>query len=80
MIEWINLWYNSFVNRWQLPLLCKKTGALALVLRTWSYSRLASRQNSAKFRIIESYIPDEMFGFSWCLIKIQCYYSCTNAF
>jgi len=32
MAQWINLWYNSFVNRWRLPLLCEKTGAIALVL------------------------------------------------
>jgi len=29
MVQWINLlWYNSFVNRWQLPLLCEKTGPI----------------------------------------------------
>jgi len=32
MVQWINLWYNCFVNRQLLPLLYEKTGAIALVL------------------------------------------------
>ena len=32
MAQWINvLWNSSFVNPTQLPLLCEKTGALAIV-------------------------------------------------
>ena len=32
MAQWINnLWNNGFVNPKQLPLLCEKTGALAIV-------------------------------------------------
>ena len=32
MAQWINVfWNNSFANRTQLPLLCEKTGALAIV-------------------------------------------------
>ena len=32
MAQWINvLWNNGFVNPTQLPLLCEKTGALAIV-------------------------------------------------
>ena len=34
MALWINFpWNNSFVNLMQLPLLCEKTGALAIVKR-----------------------------------------------
>ena len=32
MAQWINvLWNNSFVHQTRLPLLCEKTGALAIV-------------------------------------------------
>ena len=32
MAQWINvLWNNSFVNPTRLPLLCEKTGTLAMV-------------------------------------------------
>ena len=32
MVQWINvLWNNGFVNPMRLPLLCEKTGALAIV-------------------------------------------------
>ena len=32
MAQWINiLWNNGFVNPTRLPLLCEKTGALAIV-------------------------------------------------
>ena len=32
MTQWINvLWNNSFANLIRLPLLCEKTGALAIV-------------------------------------------------
>ena len=32
MVQWINVfWNNSFVNPTRLPLLCEKTGALAIV-------------------------------------------------
>ena len=32
MAQWINvLWNNGFVNPMRLPLLCEKTGALAIV-------------------------------------------------
>ena len=32
MVQWINvLWNNGFVNPTRLPLLCEKTGALAIV-------------------------------------------------
>jgi len=27
-VQQITLWYNSFVNRWWLPLLCEKTWGL----------------------------------------------------
>ena len=32
MAQWINVfWNNSFINLMRLPLLCKKTGVLAIV-------------------------------------------------
>ena len=32
MVQWINaLWNNSFINPLRLPLLCEKSGALAIV-------------------------------------------------
>ena len=45
MVQWINfLWNNSFVNPTQLPLLCEKTGALAIVEPGLMAGRLAVRQ------------------------------------
>ena len=44
MAHWINvLWNNSFVNPARLPLLCEKTGALAIVelglTADWQFGR-----------------------------------------
>jgi len=52
MAQWINiLRYNSFVNGQQLPLLCEKTGAIALVIlglmAGWCAGRWVGRRNSA---------------------------------
>jgi len=72
-----------------IPFLCEKSEAIALVLlglmagclAGWLSSRLAGRQNSAKFRNFKIIIiPDEIFNFSLCLTKVQCYYSHINAF
>jgi len=54
-VQWINLLrYNSFVNRWKLPLFCKNTGAIMLALpglmAGWLAGWQAGRQNSVKFR------------------------------
>jgi len=46
----------------------------------WLAGRQAGRRNSAKFRNFKNYIPDEIFEFSLCLTKVQCYYRRTNAF
>jgi len=67
----------------QLPFLCGKSRAIALVLpgltAGWLSSRMASwlagRQNSAKFRNFKSYMLDEIFNFLLCLRKIWCYYT-----
>jgi len=56
MAQWINLlWYNSFVNRRQLLLLCEKTGAIALALLGLMAGRHAGRKivlNSKFLKII----------------------------
>ena len=49
MAQWINvLRNNSFVNPTRLPLLCEKTGALAIVepglTAVWQAGSLAGRQ------------------------------------
>ena len=42
MAHWINLlWNNSFVNLTRLPLLCEKTGTLAIVELGLTAGRLA---------------------------------------
>ena len=44
MVQWINiLWNNNFVNPMRLPLLCEKTGALAIVEPGLTADRQASR-------------------------------------
>ena len=44
MVQWINfLRSNSFVNLTRLPLLCEKTGALAIVEPGLMIGRLAGR-------------------------------------
>ena len=49
MVHWINIHQNnSFINRQQLPLLCGKSGAVALALLGLTADRQG--QNSAKFR------------------------------
>ena len=55
MAQWINiLWNNSFVNPMQLPLLCEKTGALAIVepglMAGRQSGRLLGRQICCKVR------------------------------
>ena len=45
MAQWINvLRNNSFINPMRLPLLCKKTGALAIVELGLTALRQAGRQ------------------------------------
>ena len=44
MVQWINILQNNgFVNPTQLPLLCEKTGALALVEPSLTVVQQASR-------------------------------------
>jgi len=76
MAQWINLfWYNSCVNRWQLPLLCEKTGAIALVLPDLRQAgRQAGRWNSAKFRTLKLYNGQNIWVFL-ALDKVRCYYT-----
>ena len=47
MAQWINiLWNNGFVNPTRLPLLCEKTGALAIVELGLRAGREAVRQTN----------------------------------
>ena len=47
MAQWINvLRINGFVNPTRLPLLCEKTGALAIVEPGFTASRQAVRQTN----------------------------------
>ena len=55
MVQWINFpWNSSFVNLTQLPLLCEKTAALAIVELGLMAGRPAGRplgrQNCWKFK------------------------------
>ena len=55
MAQWINvLWNNGFVNPTRLPLLCEKTGALAIVepglTAGWQAGRPAGRRICCKVR------------------------------
>ena len=44
MAQWIKvLWNNGFINPTQLPLLCEKTGALAIVKPGLTAGRQAGR-------------------------------------
>ena len=44
MVLWINIfWNNGFVNPTRLPLLCEKTGALAIMEPDLTASRRADR-------------------------------------
>jgi len=69
-----------------LPLLCEKSGAIALVLPGLTAGRQAGWLAgwladeivlNLKFW---NYILDEIFEFSLCLTKVQCYYRCINTF
>ena len=47
MVQWTNVfWNNGFVNSTQLPLLCEKTGALAIVEAGLTAGRKAVRQTN----------------------------------
>ena len=51
MAQWINvLRKNGFVNPTQSPLLCEKTGALAIVKPGLMAGRLLGRQNCCKVK------------------------------
>ena len=51
MAQWINiLWNNSFINPMRLPLLCEKTGALAIVEPGLMAGRLLGRRICCKVR------------------------------
>ena len=54
-MQWINvLWKNSFINPMQLPFLCEKTGALAIVepgyMAGWQFVRPLGRRICCKVR------------------------------
>ena len=59
MVQWINvLQNNSFINPTQLPLLCEKTGAIALaqpgLMAGWLSSRLSGRRMLVHLEIFKS--------------------------
>ena len=57
MAQWINfLWNSSFVNATRLPLLCEKTGVLAIVELGLTTGRPLGRQNCCKVRKFKFYI------------------------
>ena len=59
LAQWINvLWNNSFVNPMRLPLLCEKTGALAIVKPGLTVERILGRRNCCKVRKIKFCIFD----------------------
>ena len=54
MAQWINLnRNNSFVNQTRLPLLCKKSGAILLVLVGLTAGRQAGRQTGRQTKYCE---------------------------
>ena len=73
MAQWMNLYWNSsFINRMQLPLLCKAILLLLVGLTAvWQAVRSKLFKNSQWIALV---------GFSRRLAKVQCYYSVTNAF
>ena len=49
MAQWTNLnRNNNFVNLWQLPLLCKISGAVHIALVGLTANRLAGRQMKSR--------------------------------
>ena len=81
MEQWMNLHRNNiFVNRMQLPLLCEKSGAILLVLVGLTAGQQAVIQNTGRFENFKNSLRITSVGFLQCLMKIQCYYSVTNAF
>ena len=63
MVQWINvLWNNSFINPMKLPLLCEKTGALAIVkmgfMAGWQAGKPLGRQKCYKVRNLKFCIFD----------------------
>ena len=93
MAQWINLHRNNiFVNWTRLPLLCKKSGAILLVLvglmAAWQSGRLAGqqsgrpavRQNKGRFEKFWNPLLIALLGILRRFTKVQCYCSVTNVF
>ena len=79
MVQWIDLHRNnSFVNRTQLPMLCKKSGVMLLVLVGFMTGRPAIRRNTGRFENFKNSLWIASVGFSRLSTKVQCYYSVTN--
>ena len=69
---------SSLVNRTRFPLLCKKSGAILLVLVGLTAGR-QSDEILVDFKIFKSLVI-VLLGFSQSLTKVQFYYSVTNGF
>ena len=81
MAQWINLNRNdSFVNRMRLPLLCKKSGAILLVLVGLTAGRQTGRPNTVRFENFLNCLSIAMSGFSRILMKERCDHRVTNVF
>ena len=60
MAQWINvLQNNSLINLPRLPLLCEKTGAIALVQPSHMTGKQAGRQSATAFRDFKNYTLDD---------------------
>ena len=56
MVQWVSiLQNNSFINPMQLPLLCEKTGAIALAQPGLITGWQSGRRNAATFRDFKKY-------------------------
>ena len=53
MAQWINVFWNSFINLKRLPLLCRNSRAITLAEPGLTAGWLADRQNVGKFQILK---------------------------
>ena len=79
MVQWINFHQNSsFVSPIQLPLLCEKTGAIALVQLGLMAGRLAADEMLLHLEILKLYTGRNI-GILVAFRKIQYHHNDTNS-
>ena len=79
MAQWINvLWNNSFINPLRSPLLCKQTGAVALV-QVRLMAGCQADEMLLHLEILKVYAGQNI-GNLMAFRKVQCHYSNTNTF